>query len=298
MEEPIYCSVCDDVKCVDDFTPSQIKRKDKKCKICVKAENKAYKEKHKKELAIKQKIWVENNREKVAATKKEYKKKNKVIISEKRKEYDTRRADKRHTDYENNVNGIKDKAIVSSKKSYQKHREARKQEYQENQEYYIEKQRKYKENNKEKVAESRQKSYIKNKDKINSVDGAKARWHKEQYENDPCYKLRNLVSNAIGGALRKNQSSKRGQSVMQYLPYTIEELKAYIESLWEPWMTWEDHGEYRIGGEKKWHIDHIIPQVMLPYDSMDHPNFLKCWALENLRPLEAVANMKRGKRML
>lgn len=43
-------------------------------------------------------------------------------------------------------------------------------------------------------------------------------------------------------------------------------------------------------------IDHIIPQSALLYNSLEHPNFLKCWALENLRPLDARENiLKRNK---
>ena len=41
----------------------------------------------------------------------------------------------------------------------------------------------------------------------------------------------------------------------------------------------------------------IYPQSKLPYDSMTHPNFLKCWALENLQPLEAKENISKGNRL-
>ena len=40
-----------------------------------------------------------------------------------------------------------------------------------------------------------------------------------------------------------------------------------------------------------WQIDHIIPQSKLPFDSMEHPNFKKCWALENLKPISAKENI-------
>ena len=91
------------------------------------------------------------------------------------------------------------------------------------------------------------------------------------------------------GALTRNNGSKLGNATFAYLPYTPEELKEHIEKQWEPWMSWENYGE--------WHIDHIYPQSKLPYDSMTHPNFLKCWALENLQPLEAKENMSKGNRL-
>jgi len=51
-------------------------------------------------------------------------------------------------------------------------------------------------------------------------------------------------------------------------------------------MTW--------GNRAEWHIDHIYPHSKLPYDTMDHPNFQKAWALENLRPLCAEENRRKG----
>jgi hypothetical protein len=67
------------------------------------------------------------------------------------------------------------------------------------------------------------------------------------------------------------------------------------------WMTRENRGNY-IKKEWddndpktwKWQIDHIIPQEDLPFDNYDHPNFLKCWDLNNLRPLSAKRNILDG----
>lgn len=56
------------------------------------------------------------------------------------------------------------------------------------------------------------------------------------------------------------------------------------------------HKKYRVIGnplrkfknpeERRWYIGHIIPQSELPYDHLEHPNFGKTWALENLHPIE------------
>jgi hypothetical protein len=131
----------------------------------------------------------------------------------------------------------------------------------------------------------------------NNLEKARLRtnkYHRNKRKNNIFFKLRESVSSSINRNLRKNKGSKNGESCMGYLPYSIKELKKHIESLWEPWMTWKNHGIYKLGGERKWHIDHIIPQSLLPYDSLDHPNFIKCWNLENLRPLEAMQNIKKG----
>jgi hypothetical protein len=90
---------------------------------------------------------------------------------------------------------------------------------------------------------------------------------------------------------------KRKKSIRNYLPYTIEELKAHLESLWEPWMSWENYGGRPNDSRQTWHIDHIIPHSSFPYTSMDDPLFQECWALSNLRPLEKRANMSKGNRL-
>ena len=156
--------------------------------------------------------------------------------------------------------------------------------------------------NPEKSKESRKKA---NKNwKIKNPDYDKNRYESEDYKEkrnvrlkikrkvNIIFKLRQIVSGRVNGMLKSKNSSKRKSSILKYLPYTIEQLKQHIESLWESWMNWGNHGKYE-EGKKKWHIDHITPQSLLSYDSMDHPNFQKCWALSNLRPLEAMENMKK-----
>ncbi len=161
----------------------------------------------------------------------------------------------------------------------------------------------YNANNKEKIKLSKKKSALKNKDKIKKRQNdpkvkAKAKISKRKWEaeklKDPVYKLRKNVSASIRHFLKKNGSSKGGKSTLKYLPYTFNELKKHLESQFEPWMTWENHGSYELGGEKKWHIDHIIPQTVLIYDLMDHINLKRSWSFANLRPLEAIANISKG----
>ena len=90
----------------------------------------------------------------------------------------------------------------------------------------------------------------------------------------------------IRHALDRNDGSKQGESVLQYLPYTIEQLKEHLESQFVEGMSWENRAE--------WDIDHVKPQSLLPYDNMTHPNFQECWALSNLQPLWAADNRSKG----
>ena len=119
---------------------------------------------------------------------------------------------------------------------------------------------------------------------------AYSRWQRE----NPVRKLRNSVSNSIRVMIKKNGSYKRKKSIRNYLPYTIEELKSHLESLWEPWMNWDNYGGRSNDPRKTWHIDHIKPHQSFNYKTMNDPLFLECWSLKNLRPLEKKENISKG----
>jgi 5-methylcytosine-specific restriction endonuclease McrA len=84
-----------------------------------------------------------------------------------------------------------------------------------------------------------------------------------------------------------NGSTSKGGKTFENLPYTPKMLKEHLESQFDENMSWDNYGTY-------WHIDHIIPQAMTPYDTIKHENFQKAWALENLQPLEARENMSKN----
>jgi len=117
------------------------------------------------------------------------------------------------------------------------------------------------------------------------------------------YRINSNISRSIRSYLKINGSSKVGKSCKSFLPFTIQELKDYLESKFEPWMSWLNQGSYKVNewddNDKstwKWNIDHIIPQSKLPYISMEDDNFKKCWALDNLRPYSAKQNILDGNR--
>jgi hypothetical protein len=208
----------------------------------------------------------------LAVYKKEYSQKNKEKLSQKKREY-----------YQQNREKLLTKVKTRSQQN-------KKQKHQYDQaRYYVDLER------------SRQKSreqYYSNKETYivrNTKNVAR------KYQTDPLFKLRNRVSCEIKRALRKLGSSKRGHSIMKYLPYTIIELKAHLEQQFEPWMTWQNWGVYRVenwndndSSTWTWQIDHIIPQADLPYTSMEDENFGQVWALSNLRPYSSKLNLLDG----
>lgn len=132
--------------------------------------------------------------------------------------------------------------------------------------------------------------YSKNKRRKMDYNSA---WVMERYRNDPAFKLKFSIGSRVREGLKKSKGKKL-DSTWDHLPYTPQELREHLEKQFEPWMNWDNHGM----GEGCWQIDHIYPHSKLPYDSLDHPNFQKCWALENLQPLCAIKNMKKGNKVL
>ena len=129
------------------------------------------------------------------------------------------------------------------------------------------------------------KGYEKNKDR-------RMEYKKEQmrrYRKDPVFRMRECVSRHVRIAMMSESMNKR-LPTFDHLPYTPKELMEHIESQFDDKMSWDNYGTY-------WHVDHIYPQSLLPYDSYEHPNFLRCWALDNLRPLEARENMSKGNKV-
>ena len=119
-------------------------------------------------------------------------------------------------------------------------------------------------------------------------------WVKNKRINDVQYKLRGNVSRVINFRLKKCSSSKKGKSTFTFLLYTVEELKQHLEKQFEPWMNWDNWGN----GEGKWNIDHKIPDSSFNYKNVDDEGFQKCWALENLQPMDAIENMKKGNKII
>jgi hypothetical protein len=79
--------------------------------------------------------------------------------------------------------------------------------------------------------------------------------------------------------------------IEQHLGYNAEDLCNHLEDQFEDWMSWSNHGRGNHG--QFWQIDHIIPRCDLQFGSLREPNFKKCWALENMRPLCQHKNKKR-----
>lgn len=73
------------------------------------------------------------------------------------------------------------------------------------------------------------------------------------------------------------------------LGYSYKELAVHLESQFDEKMNWNNHGSY-------WHIDHIIPVSYFIKRGIVDLKIIN--ALDNLRPLEAKANLRKGDRLM
>ncbi len=188
-------------------------------------------------------------------------------------------------------------------------KQKRKEYYQKNKDYILQARKKYCEENPDKIADAAKQYRQKNIVNRREYDRKYRLEHKEKrriqnreserrrMKNEPSFKLRKNLRNAIYCALIRNQSCKNNLSILKYLPYTMDELKQHLESKFESWMVWENWGIYNPETWNDqdpttwtWQLDHINLQSYFPYSSMEEDNFKKCWALENLRPLSAKQN--------
>lgn len=105
---------------------------------------------------------------------------------------------------------------------------------------------------------------------------------KKRLKIDPVFRACTNVSNRIRAFLREKHrySSKLGCSQI--------ELQNYLESLFQPGMSWNNYG--------KWQIDHKYP-LSLAYKEGPE-SFEKAKHYTNLQPLWAIDNQKKGNKVI
>ena len=109
-------------------------------------------------------------------------------------------------------------------------------------------------------------------------------YNKTRYSR-PIERMRNNIRTSLRQSLRYHNVRKTNKT-FALLGYTKNELKDYLESLFADGMSWDN--------THLWHIDHIRPISSFNFDSTEHPDFKKCWALDNLQPLWANDNLSKG----
>lgn len=115
------------------------------------------------------------------------------------------------------------------------------------------------------------------------VTASQCRYANERYRSDPNFKLAVVLRRRLAHALK---GGFRSGSAVRDLGCAVEELKKYLESKFQPGMTWENWSS------TGWHIDHIRP--LASFDLTDRAQFLQACHYTNLQPLWAAENIRKS----
>ena len=139
----------------------------------------------------------------------------------------------------------------------------------------------YAETHKDQVKEYQKNYWIKNKDKLKkdacerymkNIESERQKrreyqkTHKternkklqDRRKGDPLFKLSIRIRSLIANSINRN-GYKKSSKTSKILGCSFEEFKLYLESKFEPWMTWKNHGLYNGELDYGWDIDHIKP---------------------------------------
>lgn len=104
-------------------------------------------------------------------------------------------------------------------------------------------------------------------------------------KTDRGYAINQRMRVATGKAMKGAKAGRRWESLVGY---TVNDLLMHLERQLPRGYSMADFGNGRL------HIDHIIPKST--FDVTNPEELRACWALSNLRPLPAKANMRKGAR--
>ncbi len=143
-------------------------------------------------------------------------------------------------------------------------------------------------NNIDKLRENNRISYQNNTEKCKLE--SKKRFNKAMKE-DPVAKYKHTLRQFLQNAVIKSSTSGRRKRTSKYseiFGLTLPELKKWIESQFEPWMTWENNGRYTGNLNETWQLDHKIP--LSEAKTIEEVNKLSNYT--NLRPICSYKNKR------
>jgi hypothetical protein len=174
---------------------------------------------------------------------------------------------------------------------------ASKRKYRENSRESIRaKQQKYNEKNREKIRAQQRKYRENNKEKIMATQRKYAEKNRESIRaSQQKWKKKKRATcpmfrmvHCLRERLRAVLRGKnKSASTMALLDCTVEELKKHLEKQFVEGMSWDNRGTV-------WHIDHMVPCAS--FDLSDAEQQRRCFHFTNLQPLFASENIIKGNR--
>jgi hypothetical protein len=183
--------------------------------------------------------------------------------------------------------------IEYRRKNKEKIKEYQKIHYSTHKNQISEKNKEYSLSNIDKI-KTYQKKYRDSRKEINKIYNKKYRESNKTKRNDndkkrkqnyPLYKLTCNLRIMISKSFTRNGYCKKSKTA-QILGCTFDEFKTYLESKFEPWMNWDNHGLYNGTECYGWDIDHIIPLAT----AITEEDVIKLNHHTNLQPLCSKIN--------
>jgi len=160
-------------------------------------------------------------------------------------------------------------------KTKEQRREYDRKNYLKNKEKILERNRLWKENNKELISAYNHTYGQSHKEEKNIRE-------KKRRDGDPIYRMK-LNLRRINRRSIKN-FKLRGNSKL--LGCSYEEVREHLTKQFTIGMSWDNYGE--------WHIDHIIPLA----SATTEDEVLKLYHYSNLQPLWAIDNIRKGSKII
>ena len=231
------------------------------------------------------KKYYEANKDKINQPVREHRQTNKDRINQRVKEYREANKDKLKEQREAN----KDKLNQRTKKYREENKDKLKAYRQANKDKINENIKKYREENRDKINQ-RQKEYREaNKDKIKQYFEAtkdkRNEYIKNRLKTDPIFRFKQNVRNLVRCAI-KGKGWKKQSKTELILGCTFGEFRQYIESQFEPWMTWDNYGLYNGEPNYGWDYDHIVPMKI----GLNEEDVIKLNHYTNIKPLCSYTN--------
>lgn len=175
------------------------------------------------------------------------------------------------------------------KKSYNKNSDSKKSYYQLNREKIKKDRLSRYYQNKDSEREYSRDYYVKNRSKINRY---RSDYEKHRLESDNIYKCIRVVRSLIFISIYNNGYTKNSKS-SEILGCSYEEFKEHIESKFEDWMSWDNHGKYTGNYSETWHLDHIIPISSAKNES----DVIRLNHYTNFQPLCSKINLEKSNKI-
>ena len=111
-------------------------------------------------------------------------------------------------------------------------------------------------------------------------------WRLNRYRTEPGFRLRSSMSSRLSMLL--SGRLKDSKDTMRYVGCALEFLMTHLEKSFKKGMTWDNYGNI-------WHVDHIIPCAR--YNHNEEEQVKRCWNWQNLQPMFAMENVKKGDKL-